>query len=104
MWIAQQGICAELPEGWGTEESPEDGEIVYIDLNTGERTFVHPCDEYYKQLVAQERRKRPGAKGMGLGKSPAQQMLNAKQMAMQQPMSQPPPQPKPIDPLVKMQQ
>ena len=71
---------------------------MYINLRTKERSFVHPCDEYYKQKVMQERRKRGGLKG----KSP--QPSYSKAMAMQQPMAQPPVQPKPIDPLVKMQQ
>lgn len=102
MWIAEEGICAELPEGWGTEESAEDGEVVYINLRTGERTFVHPCDEYYKQLVIQERRKRGGNKLLGSKKAAVgEQPTAAKGFTMQ---PQPIQKAVPVDPLVKMQQ
>jgi hypothetical protein len=108
MWIAEEGICAELPDGWETEESPEDGEIVYINTNTGERSFVHPCDDYYKQLVVQERRKKGGMKGM-MQQSKNQpgggaQLNYNKLMQQQQIMPQAQPKPVVVDPLVKMQQ
>ena len=77
---------------------------MYVDLKTGERTDVHPCDEYYKQLLIQERRKRGNKGGLQKG-PPGGQLSYAKSMVMQQQMMQSA-QPKPIvvDPLVKMQQ
>lgn len=102
MWIAEEGICAELPDGWGTEESAEDGEVVYVNLKTGERTFVHPCDDYYKQLVMQERKKR----GNKLGKKAGGPQPSAnKGFPGQQPqVVQPIAKAAPADPLLKMQQ
>ena len=74
-------------------------------MKTGERSFLHPCDEHYKQLVIQERRKKGGVKGLQGKPSSSGQMNYAKSLAMQQQMIQPT-QPKviPVDPLVKMQQ
>lgn len=107
LWIAEEGICAELPEGWTTEESDDDGEVVYVNLKTGEKCTVHPCDEYYKQLVLQERRKKGGKGFGGNKKAPAgiSQLNNSKPQGMQPQMIQPV-QAKPVavDPLVKMQQ
>lgn len=94
LWIAEEGLYADLPDGWEAEESADNSEIMYINLRTGQRTYEHPCDEYYKQLVVQERRKK------GSSKIP-------KKAAPQQPQYQPKPiisQPQPVDPLVKMQQ
>ena len=48
---------ADLPGDWVNEES-EDGDIIYINMRTGQRTFEHPCDEYYRQLVIKERKKK----------------------------------------------
>ena len=53
LWIAEEGLTAELPDGWAADDTSEDGEIIYINLRTGERTYQHPCDQYYQQLVQQ---------------------------------------------------
>lgn len=31
------------------------GDIYYFNFSTGESTWDHPCDEYYRKLVVQER-------------------------------------------------
>lgn len=105
LWIAEEGLFAELPTGWIAEETEEDGEIMYINTKTGERTYQHPCDEYYQQLVVQERKKR-GNKLQGAAKKGPMMQMNQKFPAQSQAPVIVQPQPKQIvtDPLVKMQQ
>lgn len=81
---------------------------MYINTKTGERTYQHPCDEYYQQLVIQERKKR-GAKLFGSKKPAPQSQLQSQPAAQKFPANNPiqvMAQPKQIvvDPLVKMQQ
>ena len=78
---------------------------MYINTKTGEQTYQHPCDQYYQQLVIQERKKKGGSKilgskvAVGQSQSVAQKSFpsNPKQIISQ-------PKPTVIDPLVKMQQ
>ena len=52
MWIAEEGVFADPPQDWITDQSNPD-EIMYVNMRTGERTCEHPCDVYYQQLVIQ---------------------------------------------------
>ena len=36
-------------------------EIYYFNFATGDSIWDHPCDEYYRDMVAQEKRKRAGS-------------------------------------------
>ena len=56
MWIASEGLKAPLPEDWKPCRSPE-GDIYYINFSTGESVWDHPCDEYYRTLYQEEKRK-----------------------------------------------
>ena len=56
MWIASEGLKAPLPEDWKPCRSPE-GDIYYFNFSTGESVWDHPCDEYYRTLYQEEKRK-----------------------------------------------
>lgn len=47
LYIAKEGLKAPLPAPWKPVQTRE-GEIFYHNFNTGESTYDHPCDEYYK--------------------------------------------------------
>ncbi|XP_041354698.1 centrosomal protein of 164 kDa-like isoform X2 [Gigantopelta aegis] len=56
MWIAREGFNAPLPENWKPCQDPSE-DIYYFNFATGESTWDHPCDEFYKNMVSEERRK-----------------------------------------------
>ncbi|RDD46116.1 Centrosomal protein of 164 kDa [Trichoplax sp. H2] len=57
MWIAKEGISAPLPPDWRPcQDTNED--IYYFNFASGESTWDHPCDEYYRRM-AEEERQRP---------------------------------------------
>ena len=96
--IARQGISAPLPPEWEAEELDNE-EIIYINVKTGEKTDQHPCDQYYRQLVIRERKKKQKMqpKGFqnpgGIGQINQGMNLNLSRNA----------QPPPMDPLVKLE-
>ena len=58
MWIAREGIDSKLPPEWKPCKSPAvSDEIYYFNFETGESTWDHPSDEYYKRLYTTEKRK-----------------------------------------------
>lgn len=83
---------ADLPPDWTNEEA-DDGNIIYTNMRTGQKTFEHPCDEYYRALVIKQRRKHGG----GVSNSKYTAGVQPIGLAMQQPPK------KDIDPLVKME-
>uniref|UniRef100_A0A6I8NFP1 Centrosomal protein of 164 kDa n=1 Tax=Ornithorhynchus anatinus TaxID=9258 RepID=A0A6I8NFP1_ORNAN len=56
MWLAREGIVASLPAAWKPCQDIT-GDIYYFNFTNGESTWDHPCDEYYRSLVVQERGK-----------------------------------------------
>ncbi|XP_045338897.1 centrosomal protein of 164 kDa isoform X10 [Leopardus geoffroyi] len=62
MWLAREGIVAPLPVEWKPCQDIT-GDIYYFNFANGQSTWDHPCDEHYRNLVIQERRKlsTPGA-------------------------------------------
>ncbi|XP_025784407.1 centrosomal protein of 164 kDa isoform X2 [Puma concolor] len=62
MWLAREGIVAPLPVEWKPCQDIT-GDIYYFNFANGQSTWDHPCDEHYRNLVIQERRKlsAPGA-------------------------------------------
>lgn len=46
-WIAREGLKAPLPQPWKPCKT-QDGEIFYFNFNTGDSTWDHPCDSYYR--------------------------------------------------------
>lgn len=48
LYIAKEGLKAPLPEPWKACRS-KDSEIYYFNFETGESTWEHPLDEFYKK-------------------------------------------------------
>ncbi|XP_039272922.2 uncharacterized protein LOC120347130 [Styela clava] len=57
MWIAKEGINAPLPPNWKPCQDVS-GDIYYFNFDSGDSIWDHPCDEYYRGMVAMEREKR----------------------------------------------
>ena len=57
LWIAKEGLKAPLPEPWKPCKTRDD-EIYYFNFESGESTWEHPCDDYYrKQYLAHKGQK-----------------------------------------------
>ena len=56
-WIAREGLKASLPENWKPCKTGEAGEVYYFNFATGESVWDHPCDEHYRKLFEEEKRK-----------------------------------------------
>ncbi|XP_053125776.1 centrosomal protein of 164 kDa isoform X4 [Hemicordylus capensis] len=56
MWLAREGVVAPLPAEWKPCQDIT-GDIYYFNFANGQSSWDHPCDERYRQLVAQEREK-----------------------------------------------
>ena len=57
-WIAREGLKAPLPEHWKPCKTTDTDEIYYFNFSSGESTWDHPCDEYYRTLYEQQRKKK----------------------------------------------
>ncbi|KAL5460072.1 hypothetical protein EMCRGX_G033490 [Ephydatia muelleri] len=57
IYIAKEGIKAPLPEKW-KPVSDKNGQIYYFNFSSGESTWNHPCDDFYRGLLEQEREKK----------------------------------------------
>jgi hypothetical protein len=51
-YIAREGLKAPLPEPWKPYKNSK-GEIFFINLETHEQVYEHPCDNHYKLVFAQ---------------------------------------------------
>ncbi|GFS13229.1 centrosomal protein of 164 kDa-like [Elysia marginata] len=56
MFVAREGINAPLPEHWRPCQAPT-GDVYYFNFATGESIWDHPCDEFYKSMVLEERKR-----------------------------------------------
>ncbi|XP_035202023.1 centrosomal protein of 164 kDa isoform X7 [Oxyura jamaicensis] len=56
MWLAKEGIVAPLPPEWKPCQDIT-GDIYYFNFANGQSTWDHPCDDHYRELVTQERKK-----------------------------------------------
>mmetsp|Transcript_1903 Transcript_1903/g.4728 ORF Transcript_1903/g.4728 Transcript_1903/m.4728 type:complete len:164 (+) Transcript_1903:97-588(+) len=56
MWIARDGLKAPLPKHWKPCKTPE-GEIYYFNFGNGKSVWEHPCDDFYRSLYMEEKRK-----------------------------------------------
>lgn len=54
--IALEGLHAPLPEGWESIVN-EEGEEVFVNMQTQEMSYNHPLDEYYRQLYLERKEK-----------------------------------------------
>ena len=55
LWIAQQGIDAELPSGW-VQYTSKDGSAYFHNRETTETSWTHPADAHYWALYRTERK------------------------------------------------
>ena len=58
-WIAREGLKAPLPEHWKPCKTTDTDEIYYFNFSSGESTWDHPCDEYYRTLYEVPPRRPP---------------------------------------------
>lgn len=56
-WIAREGLKAALPEDWKPCKAKDTEEIFYFNFSTGESTWDHPCDSYYRDLYEEHKKK-----------------------------------------------
>uniref|UniRef100_H3GY19 WW domain-containing protein n=1 Tax=Phytophthora ramorum TaxID=164328 RepID=H3GY19_PHYRM len=66
-WIAREGLKASascilfsfapLPENWKPCKTTDTEEIYYFNFGTGQSTWDHPCDEFYRNLYEEHKKK-----------------------------------------------
>ncbi|KAL4173264.1 hypothetical protein KRP22_008417 [Phytophthora ramorum] len=56
-WIAREGLKAPLPENWKPCKTTDTEEIYYFNFGTGQSTWDHPCDEFYRNLYEEHKKK-----------------------------------------------
>merc|ERR1712060_364607 len=57
LWIAKEGLKAPLPNPWKPCQTG-DGEIFYFNFESGESVWDHPCDEHYRKVFDEEKKRR----------------------------------------------
>ena len=58
LWISKEGLMAPLPKNWKPCKTKDTEDIYYFNFSTGESTWDHPCDGYYKRLYEEEKKKK----------------------------------------------
>ena len=56
LWVAREGINAPLLTNWKPCQNTT-GDNYYFNFETGDSIWDHPCDEFYRRMVAEERQK-----------------------------------------------
>ncbi|XP_055954498.1 centrosomal protein of 164 kDa isoform X2 [Patella vulgata] len=67
LYIAKEGINAPLPENWKPCQD-QNKDIYYFNFATGESIWDHPCDEFYRKMVDEERKRHLLTKNTGINK------------------------------------
>ena len=58
-WIAREALMAPLPDGWKIfQKKDRTQEPFYFNSKTGESLLDHPLDQHYKELFAEEKKKK----------------------------------------------
>ena len=57
LYLAKEGLKAPLPEDWKPCQNRE-GKIYYFNFKTKQSQWEHPCDQYYKKLYQELKRKK----------------------------------------------
>jgi chromosome segregation ATPase len=60
-WVAKEGLMAPLPKNWKPCKTKQTEDIYYFNFSTGESTWDHPCDGYYKRLFEEAKKKKETA-------------------------------------------
>eukprot|EP01031_Cornospumella_fuschlensis_P042170 gene42170-51494_t len=95
-WIAREGLMAPLPTNWKPCKTKDTDDIYYFNFATGESTWDHPCDGYYKKLYEEEKKKKEirikesSDENRSKAKKDVQQILGTKEKKKKT-------QPKPLD-------
>ena len=55
LWLAEEALCAPLPEGWTEHVSAQCGAIYFLDTATKTATWSHPLDHAYALTARQLR-------------------------------------------------
>jgi len=58
VWIAREGLKAPLPDNWKPCKTLDTLEIYYFNFASGDSTWDHPCDAYYRNLYEEEKKRR----------------------------------------------
>ena len=61
-WIALEGLKAPCPPDWKPCKT-SDGQVYYYNFATAESLWDHPCDEHYRKMFDEEKRKKLTAEG-----------------------------------------
>ena len=57
LWIAREGLTAPLPKEWKPCKTTDTNEIYYFNFQTGESTWDHPCDDFYRGLYKENKQR-----------------------------------------------
>ncbi|RLN91215.1 hypothetical protein BBJ28_00018105 [Nothophytophthora sp. Chile5] len=87
-WIAREGLKASQFLNWKPCKTTDTEEIYYFNFATGQSTWDHPCDEFYRNLY-EEHKKKHQAKDVQVSNS-GPPTSDAKDDELVQPMSRPP--------------
>jgi hypothetical protein len=74
LWIAREGLTTPLPEPWRPCKT-DTGDLYYFNFETGDSSWEHPMDMFFKQLVALERDRLAQCRALGI---PYQRTTNKK--------------------------
>jgi hypothetical protein len=55
LWIAEESLLAPLPEGWVQMRDETSGHPYYYNQGSGESSWEHPRDGFYRQLYEQKK-------------------------------------------------
>ncbi len=58
LWIVREGLKSPLPDNWKPCKTVDTEEIYYFNFQTGESTWDHPCDAYYRKMYEYHKRMR----------------------------------------------
>ena len=57
MYIAREALCAGIPDNWKLYQRRNGAEDpFYFNTTTGESSWDHPLDNYYKELFNQQKK------------------------------------------------
>lgn len=58
LWIALAGLKSPLPAPWKPCQTTDSNDLFYFNFETGESVWDHPCDDFYREMVAKHLEKR----------------------------------------------